>query len=393
MFFFLKQNEMTDSKTTAFNPDAPLSIISYVLTSAVAPLMIALGPILIGAYIDVLGLTEKQAVEIFSTEMAGFASGGVIVFLVLSRLNWRHIVLSAYTLLIVGNLIALSVDKLQALLIIRFLCGIGSGTLMAMTVISIGMTRNPERIYGLWLAAQYISAAVAVAILSRLIPEYGLAAPFTAFAGLGLCIVWVSRHFPEHSEVKTGGSTIAGTRQALILGIMGLVGIFIFYGGQSAVWAYVERIGVAAEFSSGQVANAISIALLSGIGGALLATALGNKIGRSLPLILTIIVACISVFVIVDTSVFIIYIVALSVFNIAWQYSTPYLQAAIANIDASGRLLSLVAIVIPASISAGPACVSLLLVEGGGYSAVLWVLLVALPLGFILINPAARIKV
>jgi MFS transporter, DHA1 family, inner membrane transport protein len=383
---------MTEDKSATFNPDAPISIISYVLTAAVASLMIALGPIIIGAYIDVLGLTEKQAVQIFSTEMAGFSFGGVIVFLLLSRVNWRHIVLGAFTFLILGNFLTLSVDTLQPLLIVRFLSGIGGGTLMSMTVVSIGMTKSPERIYGLWLASQYISSAIAVAIVARLIPEHGLAAPSIIFAILGLSIIWVFLHFPERSEVKSGGSSIAGTRKALILGVLGLLGIFVFYGGQAAVWAYVERIGIAAEFTSNHVANAISIALLAGIGGALLATALGNKFGRRMPMIVTIIFSTITVYFLLDTTVFISYIIALCLFNVAWQYSTPYLQSTIANIDASGRLLSLVAIVIPASISAGPAVVSLLLVEGGAYTAILWVLIVSLPLGFLLLNPAARIE-
>jgi len=383
---------MSDEKTVAFNPDAPISIISYVLTSAVAPLMITLGPIIIGAYVEVLGLTEKQAVKIFSTEMAGFSFGGVIVFLLLSRVNWRHIVLGAFIFLILGNFAALGVDTLQPLLIIRFLTGLGSGTLMAMTVVSIGMTKNPERIYGLWLASQYISAAIAITFLARLIPEYGLAAAFIIFAILGLSLVWVFLHFPERSEIKAGGSTIAGTRKALVLGVLGLLGIFVFYGGQAAVWAYVERIGITAEFTSISVANAISIALLAGIGGALLATALGNKLGRRVPMIVTIIFSLIAVYVLVDSTVFISYLMALCLFNVVWQYSTPYLQATIANIDASGRLLSLVAIVIPASISAGPAVVSFFLIEGGAYTVILWVLLVSLPLGFLLLNPAAAIE-
>ena len=120
-------------------------------------------------------------------------------------------------------------------------------------------------------------AALAVPLLPKAVLHYGLAAPFMIMAALGVLVFWLHRYFPENAEAKTKGSAVAGSRRSVLLGVIGLVGIFIFYGGQSAVWAFVERIGIAAGLTGQVVGNAIFLALLAGIGGGLLAAALGTR--------------------------------------------------------------------------------------------------------------------
>ena len=62
----------------SFDPDRPLSIFAYAYTSAVGVAILMFGPIIIGAYVDIEGMTETQAGYLFSLEMAGYALSPVL---------------------------------------------------------------------------------------------------------------------------------------------------------------------------------------------------------------------------------------------------------------------------------------------------------------------------
>ena len=378
--------------TNTLNPSSPLSIAAYVLTAGVAVTITNFGPIMVGAYVDILGFTDQRAGYVFSAEMAGFTIGAALVLVLLPLMNWRHIVRLGFVVLIGGNLIAIGVTAFWPLLIIRLLTGIGSGALIAITTVSVGLTRDPDRIYGLWIVGQVMPAALAVPLLPKAVLHYGLAAPFMIMAALGVLVFWLHRYFPENAEAKTKGSAVAGSRRSVLLGVIGLVGIFIFYGGQSAVWAFVERIGIAAGLTGQVVGNAIFLALLAGIGGGLLAAALGNTFGRVLPLFASMVLSATAIAVLATEPTLLLYTLAVMVLYGIWIYCSPVLNSVIANLDKGGRLLAGSAMTISASISAGPALASAFLDNGGNYGPVIWVGLTALPLGFCLLYFAARVK-
>ncbi|MBL8268891.1 MFS transporter [Steroidobacter sp.] len=370
----------------------PLSLIAYLLTGGVAPLVMWFGPLLVGGYVDALGLSEQQAVLLLSVELAGYALSGAIAFTLISTVNWRHIVLGAFLVVIAGNLVAAGVHTFTPLLLVRFVTGIGAGMLMTMSMIAIGLTAAPERNYGLWTAMQILTPAIILPFLPGLIAKHGLAAPFLIVATLALALLWVFRYYPIGSGQKSGGSALLGTRRVLLLGALGLLGVFIFFGGESTVWAFAERMGMHASLPVDAIGRALSIGAIAGLGGALAASAFGNRLGRLAPLAISMVVSLTGAALLIQANTPAAYTVALCAICAAWNYSGPYLQAVIANLDSSGRLLALLAIIIPGSMSAGPALATLLLTEGRGYLPVVWMLAIALPSGLLLIYPAARIK-
>lgn len=383
---------MVTENPDTFNPSSPLSIAAYVLTAGVAATISNFAPILVGAYVDILGFTDQRAGYVFSAEMAGFTIGAALVLVLLPLMNWRHIVRLGLIVLIGGNLIAIGLTAYWPLLTIRLLTGVGAGVLMAMTTVAVGSTRDPDRIFGLWITAQVLPSVVAVPLLPKAILHYGLAAPFMFIAVLGVLVFWLHRYFPEKAEAKTRGSAVAGTRRALLLGVIGIVGIFIFYGGQSAVWAFVERIGIASGLTNQAIGNAIFLALLAGTGGALLAAVIGKAFGRVLPLFGSMVLAATAVIVLASEPTLIPYTLAVMVIYTIWVYSSPVLNGVIANLDKGGRLLAATSMTFCASISAGPALASALLDNSGDYSPVIWIGLTALPIGFVIVYFAARVK-
>jgi predicted MFS family arabinose efflux permease len=383
---------MNGNRSDMYNPSDKINMLAFILTGGVAPLTLWFAPLLVGSYIEVLGFSERNAVLLLSGEMAGYALAGAVAFFLIPILNWRYIVLGAFLVLICSNIFAAWVNTYSILLVIRFCAGIGAGTLMSMSMIAIGLTSTPERIYGLWTAMQILTPAIILVFLPELIADYGLAAPFLIVAFIGSALIWVCRYYPFDAGRKSSGSALIGTSRAKILGAVGLIGIFVFFGGQSTVWSFVERIGANSGFSTESIGKALALGALAGLGGALSASLLGNVYGRVLPLVIAMLLSVTSVIILMQANVVAVFTIGLCLFAIAWNYSGPYLQAIISNLDKNGRLLALLAIVLPGSMSAGPAFVTSFLIQGEGYMPIFWMLLVALPIGFLLLYPAARLK-
>ena len=219
---------MTTARAGPDSPSDSMRIVAYLVTAGVAPLMVFVGPLLVGAWVDIVGLGEDQAARVYAANLAGAAVGGIAVWVLLRLLNWRHIVFAGIVIFIVGHLATIAAESYSLLLLTQLAAGSGAGMLMSMTIIAIGSTASPERIYGLWNAIQFVCAAIVAAILPHLISTYGLAAPFVTFALLGIAIIWVIPFFPRGGEMKPGGSSLAGTQRGTRLGIIGLTGFFIF---------------------------------------------------------------------------------------------------------------------------------------------------------------------
>ena len=276
----------------SFDPDRPLSIFAYAYTSAVGVAVLLFGPIIIGAYVDIEGMTEMQAGYLFSLEMAGYALSSAIVFAIITHVNWRYILLAGVFITVLSNITSIYLHDYDELLKIRFLAGLGAGLFMNITMVSIGLTLNLDRNYGFWAVAQLTIGAAGLYLLPGLIPAYGLAAPFLTVTVLALLILPLVKSFPAHGRVA--GAT-PNKNNKLFLGLTGLLGIFIYYGGQAAVWAYFERMGTGAGIDPGSVGSVLSASLVLGILGAALATWLGDRRGRRLPVAASMICSAIGI--------------------------------------------------------------------------------------------------
>jgi predicted MFS family arabinose efflux permease len=330
-------------------------------------------------------MTEIQAGYLFSIEMAGYAFSSALVFTIVTRVNWRHILLAGVIIAVVTNIISIYIHGYTELLKIRFLAGLGAGFLMNVTILSIGLTRHIDRNYGFWTMTQLVIGALGLFLLPNLILKFGLAAPFATVTMLALLILPLVKRFPGRGK-SSNGTTIKTNK--LWLGLSALCGILIYYSGQAAVWAYIERIGIDAEIPLKSVGSILSLSLVVAIFGAALATWLGSRRGRRLPIAASMICSAIGISLLWESPSIYPYALAACLFNAAWYFCLPYLTAVIANIDSNGRLLIGVGVVFPASLAAGPALATYLL-TGASYSPVLWTGMLSLPVGLLIMWKAA----
>ena len=372
-----------------FDVDNIGTVISVVIGSGIALLALFMGPLLVGEYIAKLDVSESQAGLIISAEMAGFTLGAATLF-VIARLNWRKIMTSALLVIIVGNASLLFVDNLSLFVLCRFIAGLGAGMVMTMTMQVIGLMRDPDRVFGMWSVGQLSLGALGIIVFPSVVASNGIDFVFLIWAVLAAILGFTLRFYPYGRAPLISSSGQSGSSRRFFLGLLCLLGLFIYYGGQGGVWFYMERVGVSLGIDRAAVGDTLFISLLAAIAGSTVAILLGNKAGRAMPLSVSMFISALSIALLVALNGETLFTVAVCLFNFGWYLFMPYMSAIVANIDDNGKLLTGLAVTFPASLTAGPAIAALLIGNADSLLPCLIYGLVSVPLGLLLILPAAR---
>lgn len=364
-------------------------IFSVVTGSAIALLALLLGPLLVGQYISELGVSESHAGMILSAEMAAFALGSATLFAVLGK-SWRRIVTVALLLMVVGNGLFLFVDSLFAIVLARIIAGFGSGMLMTMTIQVIALTREPDRVYGLWTVGQLLLGALGMVVFPTMTASGGLKAVFLSWALLSVLLLATVHFFPQGRDAHIKPSNTKSANRRFLLGLLCLCGLFVYYSGQTAVWVYLERLAESWGIGQDTVAQILFASLIAGIAGSGLAIVLGKSLGRTAPISASLLISATGIFLFLESRGTTIFAVAACLFNFGWYMFLPYLSAVIADTDDSGKLLTGLAVTFPVSLAVGPAVAALLIDLTGTLLPCLIFGLLSIPLGWVFILPATR---
>jgi predicted MFS family arabinose efflux permease len=370
-----------------FQVDNIGTAISVVIASGIALLALFLGPVLVGAYIDKLGVSESRAGLILSSELTGFTLGSALLFFI-DKINWRKILIVALVLMIFGNVLLTINNDLSLFVISRTVAGFGSGIVMTLTIHVISMMRNPDRVYGLWTIGQLSLGALGMLLFPWVIENHGINSVFVIWAVLAGLLFAAVHYFPTGRKNNDTHHSLKISRR-FVLGVICLLGLFIYYGGQTGVWAYAERLGLSWGIERDVVNNTLFISLLAGIAGAAVAVFLGDRAGRAIPLSCSMIISAIAILMFMALHGDTVYLYTVCLFNVGWYLFLPYLSSIIAANDEDGRLLTGLAVIFPASLAAGPAIAALLIGEGESLLPCLIYGFVSVPLGLVFILPAA----
>lgn len=383
-----------------FNVNNNYTVASVVICSAVAILGLLIGPLLIGEYVSVLDISSAQAGFILSAEMFGLTLGSLIIITILNK-NWQSIVKISLSLMILGNFLSLYVYEPYIFILCRFVTGFGAGMLMTMTIQVIGLMRFPDKIYALWTAVQLFVGALAMMFFSTIVKYGGLDAIFVIWSVLTASLYVSIKFYPSSREVcllidshdkAYEKSKKQWSKKSYQLGILSLIGLFIYYSGQTGVWVYLERIGTSWDISPEQVANVLFFSLIIGILASVIVMLLGDKFGRTLPITFSMIIAALSIIILMQESNIYLFTFATCLFNFAWYFFLPYICSVISTLDNDGRLLTGLSVTFPAALAAGPAIVAILIGHGGVLLPCMLFGLFATILGYFLMLPSTRIK-
>lgn len=315
-----------------------------------------------------LALTEQQAGYTASAEMFGIAATTILLTFIAHRVNWRIVFTCALLLMFLTNALSTLVENFTVFTVLRFVAGLGAGGLVSLSFAAIGLTDNPDRNFGYLIMWVLIYGALGLLLMPSAYAVGGIDIVlwfFALFPLLGLPFV---KYLPVTGETAVAAEKDAVTLPVTLRGLA-LLAMLAYFLAQGVVWAYLFLIGLAGGLAEQQVANGLTMSQFAGIGGAFLAALLGNRYGRAAPLALGILGGALCLYFLSGKLEFLIFAVAVSIYNFAWNLTHPYLLAAMASFDRRGRIVVYAVAMQMIGLAIGPSLAASV-IENGHYTHV-----------------------
>jgi len=347
-------------RSKAIDVNATKSIVAIVVLAVIGPCMFILQPAYVQGLVEYMSFTEEEAGLIASAEMFGLAATAIAVNFFLGRFNWR--VMSAVFLAVsaIGNGLSTGISDAEALMVIRFITGLGSGGLISITFTMMGLTDRADRNMGFIVAAVLSYGAFGLLLMPSLFHWVGLEGVLAFFGLFSACGFLFVASLPSSDQTHKQ-TAIEGSPYTWRTKLVALSGVLAYNLAIGIVWVYIFLVGVDAGISEQSVANALTISQFLGIAGAMGAVIFELRFGRIFPLMLGIFGGALGIGFILGTPSAFMYTAGVCIFNLLWNLTVPYMLAALAAFDASGRVVAMGVALQMLGFAVGPALAALLL--------------------------------
>jgi predicted MFS family arabinose efflux permease len=341
-------------------------------------------PMVVGAMVDLLGLTERQAGIVASVELTGLTLGILGLIRVVTSVRRSNLAVFAVGTIVAADLATCFIHSFAWLLPMRFLSGVGAAAAFCVYLNMAAADEHPEHAFAIVNAISIAYSGVLTLIAPYLMQAGGLPGMLVVLSLITLSALftmpWILRYGPQDSRTKPS-ARLAGfpSQVAPLLAMM-----LLLYTGHGAIWAYQERIGVASGLNEHEVARWLGLSMLVwGVGGSLLARVLSMSIGRIWPQVISLGASCLAVLFLVCGSTPASFAISCGLIAFSWFYGLPYQMGLLAARDPKGRAALAGVMMSTGGLAMGPAMAALLLVGRahwpiGAFSGICYLLALAI---------------
>ena len=300
-------------------------------------------PFFIGLNVSSGGFSQAQAGALGSSYLIGFSAASVTALWWVRRFNWRTLALVAAAI-VIGALISLGrVNNYQASLVLVCAIGLMMGAFWTIAYRIFSASSKPERSFAIGIVVSYSALAVISFVVGQyIVPRHGLAGSSYFLSALILLFGLSALLLPQGTETHdTGeGEPLARPSLPVALALLGLLGTGFAF---AAVWAFAERIGTSAGYAASQISPVIASNLLASALGSVVATLLGMRCGRFLPLVGGMLLMLVAVGGLTQLTHFGVYATAVAGLGFAVGFVLPYQMGNIAALDSNNQFVVLIA--------------------------------------------------
>ena len=285
-----------------------------------------------------------------------------------------------------GNFASALTGDVLAFSILRFLTGLGSGVCISVSFMVIGLSAHPERNFGYLITGLLGYAALGFLLVPPLWAVVGMQGIVVFFGLFNLSLLLCIKHLPCAAAEPAPADQQSGAAQ--VAAALAVAAMLAYFLAQGVVWAYLFLIGTQAGIAVAEVTAGLSVAQFSGIAGALTAAIAARRFGQMLPLVLGVTASVVSLLMLLGMQIGAWrYLLAVSIYNYAWNMTHPFLLAALAGFDGAGRILARGVAAQMFGLALGPALAAYVL-SGEGYAEVIWLGALCFVAALLMIVPA-----
>ena len=323
---------------TESQPVSTGAFAAGVALTVVAVAMYMVEPLYVGALADHLGWKPAELGLIVTSEAMAVILASLAAPFWICRVNLRSAAIFAIAVTAAGNLASSLLGDLHAFVIARFLIGLlGAGPAYSLGLHVVARNRDPDRGFGLMVAAQVTYGAVGLAALPFVIEwggHIGMLAWIAAVALAGLALVG---RLPDRIGTSSGNATATAKTPITAYPVLLLAVQIVWYLGLGAIWAFVERIASAMALGPREIGMALAIGMVLSLAGSAQAVWMGDRHGSRWQMPLMLVVHGIVFLSFLLQLTFLEFLLAMAVFNYTWNLALPYLLAAISRAEEGGR--------------------------------------------------------
>jgi predicted MFS family arabinose efflux permease len=260
---------------------------------------------------------------------------------------------------VAANLVSGYTDNFELLRMVRTIAGFGGGMVAAAGTAAAASSLNPQRVFAIATVTWGLMSALQQLVTPYVTVPYGAEGGYYAMAAATLlCMLlcgWLLPPREVENQAEATGLDLSGhplnlglfARMAERLGvrdapnrgfaITAMVGVFIYEVGQGAVFPFIEQIGLRTGLEEIAIGKVLGASNFCGLLGGALAIWMGNRFGILRPLVIAISINAVAAFGLTLGENSSVYVFLNFLWNAAFYFVTPYLLAALADMDDRGR--------------------------------------------------------
>lgn len=343
--------------------DSRATLYSIFLIGVIAPEVFIVQPGFVQGLVEYLGFDDQGAGKVVSAEMWGLAATTILMTFFAHRVNWRSVVFGSLIVMFLANAACTLTTDIGTFVILRFIAGLGAGSLVSLSFAAIGLTSQPDRNFGLVIMWVLTYGAIVLWAMPTAYEILGFNGVIWFFALFPLVAMPFVKHLPVSGKSEAQVEEDAVDLSPQLKG-MALIAMFAYFTAQGVVWAYLFLIGLSGGLDEQAVANGLMLSQFAGIAGALLAAVMAHRYGRILPLTVGVLGGALCLSFLVGSFEFLAFAVVVCAYNFFWNLTHPFLLGAMASFDRHGRVVVYAVAMQMVGLAVGPYLAATVITEG-----------------------------
>lgn len=366
----------TLSSNTVRPIDRPLSLWTLLIATSINEAMLLILPSFVGALGDDLQLSPERLGLLGSADLIGIALSTATGPWWLRRVSWKRTGVGALVAFALANAACFGVTSFTVLMALRFITGLIAGVGYTVGLAGVMDTSRPDRNAGLLLVVEVLFSAMGLFVIDAVPVKWRLDSVYAFMLVWTVpCVVLAWRNYPQDPGERSQAAPLNWGRLMLGRGGAVVVGGGIYFLMIGGVWGYLEGIAREAGLTLIQTGQALSLGLVVSLAGAGVAAFLGLRLGRAIPLILSAVIQLASLYLLTRLQSFsnpvLAFYIINAVFQIMWSYIIPYFMVMFAEVEPTGRFVSMYGMVTHLTLAIGPYAGAFFIINGH-HSALIW---------------------
>ncbi|MBZ9611547.1 MFS transporter [Rheinheimera maricola] len=380
---------MTQQHTLNATASKRLRLLPVAADSHLARLMLAflataglfyvnIMPALVSGLIDGRGFSARDAGLIGSCNVYGAAVGAFIAIFLVKKLPWKAACTGLLLLLISLDFISMLLTNPLPMMLLRAVHGLTGGLLVGIAFAVMARCGQVHKAFGMLLLVQFGLGGLGVMLLPPLVPVYGSWLLFMALIAFSLTALLMLAFLPAYPLLPIATTNSAATVRYRPL-LAAILAIFLFQAANMALYAYIIELGEQAGLTLSIISPALGVSAWLGLLGSVLVIWLSTRLGRALPVFISIIITAVATYALHFSANAAIFWLANLAVGVTWAFSIAYLLGVCAEFDQAGQMAALGGFASKMGLASGPLFAALV-INGGSYSGLINVAVVLLVL-------------